>query len=101
VDETSFLLAQLPPDWRVTVDSHSSSPIFADENSQLIFAARKIGTVNDEYLLDNLPFPNKESAKVALREKEAKQAQQLQMLLQSDPDVANKLLKKQVGLGAR
>jgi len=98
VEETSFLLSQLSPDWRVTIDSHSSSPIFADENAQLIFTARKLGTVTDEYVLDNMPFPNKEMARVQLREKEARQAQMMQQLLQSDPDVANKLLQKQVGL---
>ncbi len=98
VEATQFLLSNLPNDWRVTVDSHSSSPIFADENAQLIFAARKMGTVTDEYVLDNMPFPNKEMAKVQLREKETKQAQQMQLLLQQDPDIAQKLLSKQVGL---
>lgn len=98
VDETKFLLSNLPEDWRVTIDSHSSSPIFADENAQLIFAARKLGTVDDEYVLDNMPFPNKEPAKVALRNKQAKQAQQLDMLLKQDPNVGEKLIEKQVGL---
>mgnify|MGYP001586669999 CR=1 FL=1 len=98
VEETQFLLSNLPPDWRVTIDSHSASPIFADENAQLIFQARKMGTVTDDYVLDNMPFPNKEMAKVQLREKEKKQADQLQMLLQQDPEIAQKLLQKQVGL---
>jgi hypothetical protein len=33
-----------------------------------------------------------------LREKEAKQAQQLQELLKANPDIGNKLLEKQVGI---
>ena len=98
VEETAFLLSQMPADWRVTIDSHSSSPIFADENAQLIFQAKKMGTVTDEYVLDNMPFPNKEMAKVQLREKEAKQAKMLQELLQSNPEMGEKLLQKQVGL---
>jgi hypothetical protein len=98
VEETKFLLAELPTDWRATIDSHSSSPIFADENAQLIFQARKMGTVGDEYVIDNMPFPNKEAARIQLREKEAKQAQMMQQLLTSNPEVADQLLKKQVGL---
>lgn len=98
VEETKFLLADLPDDWRVTIDSHSSSPIFADENAQLIFQAKKMGTVTDEYVIDNMPFPNKEMARVQLREKEAKQAKMLQELLQSNPEMGEKLLQKQVGL---
>ena len=46
MEESSFLLTDLPGDWRITVDSHSSSPIFADEAQQLIFAARKVGDVD-------------------------------------------------------
>lgn len=97
VEETKFLLTELPADWRVTIDSHSSSPIFSDENSQLIFQARRMGTVTDEYVIDNMPFPNKEMAKIQLREKEAKQAQMMQTLLQQNPEVADKLLLKQIG----
>mgnify|MGYP006935487839 CR=1 FL=1 len=69
-EETKFLLGELPEDFRVTVDSHSSSPIFADEAAQLIFQARKIGDVDGEYMIDNLPFPNKELAKTQLRNKQ-------------------------------
>ena len=97
-EATSFLLAQLPPDWRVTIDSHSSSPIFSDENSQLIFQALKMGVVTPDYVLETMPFPQKDLAKVQLREKEKNKAEQMQKLLQADPEVANKLLQKEVGL---
>ena len=97
-ENTSFLLAQLPPDWRVMIDSHSSSPIFSDENSQLIFQGLKMGVVNADYVLDNMPFPNKEMAKVQLREKEKNKALQLKELMQSQPEIADKLLQKEVGL---
>ena len=98
VDETSFLLTDLPADWRVTVDSHSSSPIFSDENSQLIAHAAKEGVVTPAYVLRNLPFPDKEMATVELREQEQTKAKQLEMLLQSKPEVGEKLLEKKVGL---
>lgn len=98
VDNTSFLLAELPDDWRVIIDSHSSSPIFADENSQLIFQARKLGTVNDEYVLENMPFPNREMAKVQLREKQEREAAQLKELIQVNPELGEKLAQKKLGL---
>lgn len=98
VDETKFTLAQLPSDWRVTIDSHSSSPIFSDENTQLIFAGAKEGVVTPAYVLRNLPFPDKEMATVELRNKEQTQAKQLEMLLQQKPEVGDKLLEKKVGL---
>ena len=95
IEETKFLLAQLPEDWRVIVDSHSSSPIFLDENTQLVFAAFKAGVVDAEYVIDNTPLPNKEVAKVRHRQKEEKQAQQMQELLKSNPEIGNKILEKQ------
>lgn len=95
VEATAFLLSDLPDDWRVTVDSHSTSPIFASDTEQLIYQAAKMGFVDGEYALDNLPFPNKENAKLKLREKEAKQAQMFQELLKANPAVGDKLLEKQ------
>ena len=97
VEETKFLLSDLPEDWRVTVDSHSSSPIFIDENTQLIFAAAKLGYVTGDYVLDNMPFPNKEMAKLQLREKEKQQAQFMQKILKENPELGEKLLLKRSG----
>ena len=36
IEETSFLLSDLPEDRRIVVDGHTTSPIFADEHQQLI-----------------------------------------------------------------
>lgn len=96
IDKSRFLLSDLPDDWRITVDSHSSSPIFSDENTQLVFAARKMGTVDDEYVIDNTALPNKEIAKIAARER--KQAQQSLMtnLLKQDPEIGRKILEKSI-----
>ncbi len=96
IEQTKFKLTDLPEDWRVSVDSHSSSPIFADESAQLIFQAAKLGYVTGEYVIDNMPFPNKETAKAQLREKEKKQAEFMQKLLQEHPDIGDSLIKKQV-----
>ena len=98
-EKTRFKLTDLPEDWRVTVDSHSSSPIFADEASQLIFAAAKLGYVTGEYVLDNMPFPNKETAKAQLREKEKNQAAFMAKIMKENPVVADKILEKQATAG--
>jgi hypothetical protein len=52
-EKTRFLLTDLPHDWRVTIDSHSSSPIFSDENVQLVFALQKLGIVDGEFVIGN------------------------------------------------
>lgn len=101
VEATKFLLSELPPDWRVTVQSHSSSPIFADDNAQLIFAGKKMGTVDDEYVLDHLPFPDKEQAKVALRARQAAKAAETKMMFEKFPEMAEKVALKQVTGGRR
>jgi len=101
VDETKFLLADLPDDLRVTVDSHSSSPIFSEENTQLIFAAAKMGYVTGDYVLDNMPFPNRELAKLKLKEKEVAQSKFMENLMNTRPDIADKLLVKQMGGGKK
>ena len=96
IEATSFLLTDLPEDWRVSVDSHSSSPIFADENKQLLFASHKSGIVGKEYMLDNLPFPNKEAARAENKEAAEKQAKMMQKLMQDNPEIGEKVLTKQL-----
>jgi hypothetical protein len=101
MDKTGFMLTDLPEDWRVSVDSHSSSPIFSDENTQLIMAGLKTGIVTKEYAMDNLPFPNKEEGKAQVKEQEEKKQQQLQQLLQENPELGDWLAKKQLAGGKR
>jgi len=96
VEQSTFLLTDLPQDWRITVDSHSSSPIFADEAQQLIFALRKTNDVDGEYAIDNLPLPNKEAAKAGLRERKKAQAEQQKQLLQQFPEIGEKVAIKQM-----
>ena len=64
----------------------------------MILQGLKIVTLDGEYAIDNLPIPNKEAAKLRLRAQEARQAQQLQMLLKENPDIGQKLIEKQVGI---
>jgi hypothetical protein len=100
-EETKFTISALPEWWRVTVDSHSSSPIFADEFAQLIMAAFKMGIVDSEYVLDNLPFPEKEMAKVNAKEREKSKQALIQKLMQEDPETATKVLGKSMSGGKR
>lgn len=92
--ETSFLLSDMPDDAQVEVDSHSGSPIFADDHQQLIGAGLKMGIVNGDYAIDNLPFPNKDRLHQALKEKQAKEAATFKELMAKDPEAAEKLLAK-------
>ena len=46
-----FMLSQMPDDRRVIVDSHSSSPAFAADSTQLAFGLAKAGAVDPEGLL--------------------------------------------------
>ena len=94
-------MSDLPSDWRITVDSHSSSPIFSDENTQLVFAAHQRGIVDDEYVIDNTALPNKEIAKLGNKERKEQQKQMFQQLQQRDPALAEKMLEKQFTGGKR
>ncbi len=101
VEETKFLLSELPSDWRVIVDSHSSSPIFADSNEQLVAASYKMGVTDGEYFIDNTPLPNKESAKTSLRTREEKKSAQMKEMMQKFPEAAEKIAVKQMTGGRR
>ncbi len=101
VEATKFLLSELPDDWRVTVQSHTSSPIFADDNAQLILAAKQRGIVTDEYVLDHLPFPDKEQAKVQNREEKRAKAEQMQQMLKQFPEAGEKIALKTLTGGKR
>lgn len=94
IEESKFLLSDLPSDWRVTVDSHSSSPIFADENTQIVFAAHKTGIVDAEYVIDNTPLPNKEIAKVSARDKAKQQKELVQQVMKNNPELGSKIIEK-------
>lgn len=89
VEQSSFLLTDLPEDRRVSVDSHSSSPTFVDENKQLIEQLRKQGDVDGEYVLKTMPIPYKEEAIMALRAREAKQAE----LMKQHPELLEVMMK--------
>lgn len=90
--ETSYTLGGLPDDTMVAVDSHSSSPIFSDDHTQLIFACLKAGVIDPESAIDMLPLPKKDLLKRRLIEKQIAQQQMLAKLEKEDPEAFHKLL---------
>jgi hypothetical protein len=98
MEGTGFMLMDLPEDWRVTVDSHSSSPIFADEATQLLFQMRKTGDIDGEFLIDHTQVPDKETAKASLKQrKEAGEKMQKELFGQLSPEGKDKAIEKMLG----
>jgi hypothetical protein len=69
--KTDFYLSQLPPDARVLVDSHSSSPIYEQDHATTAAFLFKAGAIDGEDLLDLLPVPNRDMLKEKLQAREA------------------------------
>jgi hypothetical protein len=63
-ESTSFLLAQIPDDYRLEVDAHSSSPAFADDARRLAFDLARLKAVNDIDLI-RLTHPPREDTLIA------------------------------------
>jgi hypothetical protein len=100
-EETGFHLTDLPDDRRVSVDSHSSSPIFADDHQQLVAFGLKSGFITKHGAIDLLNLPDKELLHAQLKEEEERQAKQMQEIKQQDPELFEKLLLKKSGGGHR
>jgi hypothetical protein len=101
MEETSFILSDLPEDRRVTVDGHTTSPVFADEHTALIINGVKMGLVDKESAIEMLPFQNKDVLIQRIKEAAKKQAEQIAELKQSDPDGYRKAVEKSLAGGRR
>lgn len=51
-EEQAFLLSSLPPDAEVTVDSHTSSPAFVEDERQLAMSLAKADAIDGETLIE-------------------------------------------------
>jgi hypothetical protein len=70
-----FLMADIPPEWSVRVDSHSSSPAFSYESKELAFALAKSGAIGAEDLIMLTHPPHEEALALQAETREiAKQA---------------------------
>jgi len=94
IKASSFLLKDVPSDRHISVDSHSSSPIFADDHEQLIAFGIKAGFLDGEDAIDDLPYPEKEKKKTRLRERQKAAAEEKQKILQEHPELSEGLAKK-------
>jgi regulator of sigma D len=70
-----FLLAQIPDDAFVAVDSHTTSPIFSGENENRAFALRKMDAIDNESLIEMLHVPKSEELIAKLHKRDAQKAQ--------------------------
>jgi hypothetical protein len=59
-ENSEFLLSQLPDDYRITVDSHSTSPIYEQDHKDVAAFLAKAGAVDGQTLLELLPVPNRD-----------------------------------------
>jgi len=84
-----FKYWHLPDNTKVTVDSHSASPIFSREARDLIFALVKIGAMTPEDAIEHLHPAGEEEI---IAETEAREIQQA-ALLKAHPEIALKLME--------
>ncbi len=84
-----WMISQMPDERRVTIDSHSASPAFASDSTQLAFGLAKAGAVTPEGLLLLTHPPQMQTLMKMLKDKEIAQ----QKLMQEHPE----LLAKAVG----
>ena len=60
-DENSeFMLSQLPEDYRITVDSHSSSPIYEEDHKDIVAFLIKAGAIDGRSAMELLTIPNRD-----------------------------------------
>jgi hypothetical protein len=85
-----FLLKQLSDELTVRVDSHSSSPAYAHETQQLMFALAKIGAATPEDVVARVHPPNEEGLIAGLERRSIAQAE----FMQKHPELALKHGKK-------
>lgn len=85
-----FFMKQLPDDVEAVVDSHSSSPAFSGDNTNMAFALRKAGAIDNADLLENVSFPRASQLAAKARAREKAQA----AFIQAHPEV---LLKGKPG----
>lgn len=73
--KTDFTMDQLPDDRRVAVDAHSSSPIYHDDNAQLMEFGLKAGYITPDSMIEYLPYQHKEILLQRWKDKEKAQAE--------------------------
>lgn len=83
---SEFYLSQLPDDRRVSVDSHSSSPIYEDDHKELVAFLMKLQIIGGDSALDLLPVPMRD----LLKERYKDMQQQKQKMIEEHPELLTK-----------
>jgi hypothetical protein len=78
-----FLLENIPDDYRVSVDSHSGSPIYHDDHANLIAWGVKSGILGPEDAIEDLPFAHKDTKLQRMKLR----AQQKEQFVQQHPEI--------------
>ena len=91
-EQGDFLLKSLPDDRRVEVDAHSTSPIYHDDQANLISFGVKAGFIDGESAIEQLPYQHKDVLVERYREK---QRQQAAMLASLPPEEKARVLARQ------
>lgn len=77
--ESEFTLDQLMGDRRISVDSHSASPIFHDDHVNLLAFGLKSGFIGGDTAIEQMPFNHKD---ILLQRLQKMEAEKLQLMLQ-------------------
>lgn len=86
-----FMLSQLPEDYRVTIDSHTSSPAFSEDARSLAFQLQRAGAIDAADLIMLTHPPHEDS--LILRAKQRAQAE-AEMLKQHPELMSGKKKRK-------
>lgn len=89
-DGSSFMMSQLPADAACSVDSHTSSPAFVEDNRQLAYSLAKAGSIDGETLIEMLHPPHEDMLVSRLRARQAAQA----AFAAQHPEIAAQSAKK-------
>lgn len=87
-----FRLGDLPGDWNISVDSHSSSPMFAEDNKQLALQLKKLGVIDATTTVRLLHPPMEDEIVDSIKKAEEQQQQLMEKAAKSDPTFWVKLL---------
>jgi len=89
-----FVLAQLPEDVRVVVDSHSTSPVFEEDNLNKAAFLLKAGAIDPATVLDMTNTPARDLLQARLKARE-QEKQQIQAALLQDAQKREAALQAQ------
>ena len=101
IEGSTFLLSDLPDDRRVVVDSHSTSPIFAEDHEKLVIGGLKLGLVDKESALEMMPFQNRDLLLTRLKASQEKEAKLLEGLQKTDPEGFAKAMERKISGGKK